>query len=300
LQLNQKLDAVSQRQLFSSVGQVKLLNYYHNAFQKHNLSCGQVLTTKESLSTRRAYLNQRNCLEVMLKNGVIPIINENDTISITELMFTDNDELSGLISGMMQAEILIILSNIDGIFNGDPSKEGSQVIREVLPEEGDLSSYINPTRSSFGRGGMITKCTTARKVAEEGIPVIIANGKKENILIDVLGDRNTLCTRFLPSKRPMSGVKKWISSSESFAQGEIYINAKAEEALRSSMAISLLYVGVVRIEGDFEKGDLVRILSLEGRTLGVGCASHSSKKAKEKIGKKGEKPCIHYDYLYLD
>ena len=148
-----RIDTVSARQLFSAVGQVKLLNRYYDLFNEYGIVCGQVLTTKESLSTRRQYLNQRNCMEVMLANGVIPIVNENDTISVTELMFTDNDELSGLVAAMMQAEALIILSNIDGIYDGSPSDPSSQVIRRVKPSE-DLSRYIDPARSSRGRGGM--------------------------------------------------------------------------------------------------------------------------------------------------
>ena len=115
-----KLDSVDQRQLFSAVGQAKLINRYYELFREHNIACGQVLTTKENFSTRRQYLTQKQCMEVMLENKVIPIVNENDTISVTELMFTDNDELSGLISAMMDSETLVILSNIDGIYNGAP------------------------------------------------------------------------------------------------------------------------------------------------------------------------------------
>ena len=112
---------MEQRQLFSAVGQAKLINRYYELFREHGIPVGQVLTTKESFGTRRHYLNQRNCMMVMLENGVIPIVNENDTISVTELMFTDNDELSGMIASMMDMQALIILSNIDGIYNGSPS-----------------------------------------------------------------------------------------------------------------------------------------------------------------------------------
>ena len=144
-------------------GQAKLINRYYELFREHGIPVGQVLTTKESFGTRRHYLNQRNCMMVMLENGVIPIVNENDTISVTELMFTDNDELSGMIASMMDMQALIILSNIDGIYNGSPSTPGTQVIREV--EQGkDLSDYIQTEKSGFGRGGMLTKTTIARKV----------------------------------------------------------------------------------------------------------------------------------------
>ena len=172
-----KLDSVDQRQLFSAVGQAKLINRYYELFREHGIPVGQVLTMKENFATRRHYLNQKNCMTVMLENGVIPIVNENDTISVSELMFTDNDELSGLIASMMDAQVLIILSNIDGIYNGSPADPASEVIREI--EHGkDLSSYIQTSKSSFGRGGMLTKTNIARKVADEGITVIIANGKQ--------------------------------------------------------------------------------------------------------------------------
>ena len=192
---SKKLDSVEQRQLFSAVGQAKLINRYYELFREHGIPVGQVLTTKESFGTRRHYLNQRNCMMVMLENGVIPIVNENDTISVTELMFTDNDELSGMIASMMDMQALIILSNIDGIYNGSPSTPGTQVIREV--EQGkDLSDYIQTEKSGFGRGGMLTKTTIARKVAFEGITVIIANGKKVNFLVDLLQHpAGTVCRR---------------------------------------------------------------------------------------------------------
>lgn len=125
-----KLDSVDQRQLFSAIGQVKLINRYYELFREYGITVGQVLTMKESFGTRRHYLNQKNCMNVMLDNGVLPIVNENDTISVTELMFTDNDELSGLIATMMDAQALIILSNIDGIYNGLPSDPTSKVIRK--------------------------------------------------------------------------------------------------------------------------------------------------------------------------
>ena len=196
LKIHRKLDAVSARQLFSAVGQAKLINRYYELFREHNIACGQVLTTKENFSTRQQYLTQKQCMEVMLENKVIPIVNENDTISVTELMFTDNDELSGLISAMMDSETLVILSNIDGIYNGAPGQADSKVIPEIHPGQ-ELSQYIQSGKSSFGRGGMLTKCNIARKVADEGIEVIIANGKKENILPDLLRENSSaICTRF--------------------------------------------------------------------------------------------------------
>ncbi len=298
-----KLDPVSARQLFSAVGQIKLIDRYYNLFRDHGLACGQVLTTKNSLSTRRDYLNQKNCMEVMLAAGVVPIVNENDTISVTELMFTDNDELGGMVSTMMSADAMIILSNIDGIFTGNPADPSSELIREIHPNEVDsLSRYIQSSRSSFGRGGMLTKSRIARQVAAEGIEVIIANGKRECILTDIVlrrGESGVPFTRFVPVERPVSGVKKWIAHSDGFAKGELYVGARAAEALCGTSAVSLLPVGVERIEGEFEKGDIVKIFAPDGSQIGVGRVSTDSEHARRVIGAKGARPLVHYDYLYL-
>jgi len=300
LQINKKLDSVEQRQLFSAVGQAKLINRYYELFREHGISVGQVLTTKENFGTRRHYLNQRNCMQVMLDNKVIPIVNENDTISVSELMFTDNDELSGLIASMMDMQTLVILSNIDGVYNGLPSDPNTTIIPEIRKDQ-DISSYIQTSKSTFGRGGMLTKIGIARKIAEEGIEVIIANGTRDNILIDLLTQSgNTPCTRFVPSTTNVSSVKKWIAHSEGFAKGAIYINANAEKVLCGNKAVSLLPIGIERIEGEFEKDDIVQIIGPKQMLLGVGKTNIDSEKARNLIGKKGQKPIIHYDYLYLE
>ena len=290
-----KLDSVDQRQLFSAVGQAKLINRYYELFREHGIAVGQVLTMKENFATRRHYLNQKNCMTVMLENGVIPIVNENDTISVSELMFTDNDELSGLIASMMGAQALIILSNIDGIYNGSPADPTSEVIREIGQGK-DLSSYIQTSKSSFGRGGMLTKTNIARKVADEGITVIIANGKRDNILVDLIQHpESTLCTRFIPSAEPVSSVKKWIAHSEGFAKGELHINYCATELLFSDKAVSILPVGITDVIGEFEKDDIVRIVDFGGKPIGVGKANCDSTQAREAMGKHGKKPVVHYD-----
>ena len=301
VKVGKKLDSVSARQLYSAVGQAKLINRYYELFREHGLKCGQVLTTKENFGSRTHYLNQKHCMEVMLEYGVIPIVNENDTISVTELMFTDNDELSGLIATMMGMDALIILSNIDGIYNGNPADPASRVIPVVERGKTDLASYVQTGRSSFGRGGMLTKCHIAQKVADEGILVVIANGKRSNILVDLLKDPEAIpCTRFLPAVKPVSSVKKWIAHSEGFAKGEIHINKGAEEALLAPKATSLLLVGVTQVVGDFEKDDIVRIVNEEGKLLGVGCAGYGSEEARALIGSRDLKPLVHYDYLYID
>lgn len=298
--LGRRLDEVSARQIYSAVGQVRLIDRYYDLFGEYGIVCGQILTTKESLSTRRDYLNQRNCMETMLSCRVIPIVNENDAISVTELMFTDNDELSGLVAAMMDADLLIILSNIDGIYDGSPADPASRIIRRVEPHT-DLTRYIDTKRSSAGRGGMITKNRVAARTAAEGIETVIANGRRDGILTAIVTSADeTPCTRFVPSATPSSTIKRWIASSEGFAKGAIVINEGAAEAVARNKGVSILPVGVVAVEGAFEKDDIVRIVAADGRRIGLGRAACDSAAAERNKGRRGLKPVIHYDYLYIE
>ncbi len=297
LHVGKQLDSVEQRQLYSAVGQAKLINHYYDLFREYDISVGQVLTMKENFSTRREYLNQRACMQVMLDNGVIPIVNENDTVSVTELMFTDNDELSGMVATMMDADQLIILSNIDGIYNGNPKDPASTVIQSVDPDK-DLTEYIQAEKSGFGRGGMITKCNIARKVAAEGIKVIIANGTRDNILLRLTSaDCDVVHTEFVPHAHEASSVKKWIAHSDSFAKGVVRVNRKVAELLNSDKVISLLMVGVTEIQGHFEEGDIIRIIDPLGNQVAVGRSGYDSEEARRLIGQHNVKPLVHYDYL---
>lgn len=198
LKVDHSLDSVEQRQLFSALGQVKLIGLYYDLFREFHIHVGQVLTMKENFQPGEQYENQRACMTVMLENDVLPIVNENDTVSVTELMFTDNDELSGLIAQMMNADTLILLSNIDGIYTGQPDDPTSELIRTV--ESGaDLSQYIQTEKSAFGRGGMHSKYTTASKLSQAGIRVIIANGERDNILVDLIKKPQDIPhTEFIP------------------------------------------------------------------------------------------------------
>ena len=185
LQIDHSLDSVEQRQLFSAVGQVKLVGLYYDLFREFGIHVGQVLTMKENFQPGEQYENQRACMEVMLENGVLPIVNENDTVSVSELMFTDNDELSGLMAEMVKASTLVLLSNIDGVYTSHPDAPDAELIRLVEPDR-DLSEYIRPERSAFGRGGMHSKYQTASRMQRAGIRVMIANGERDNILIDLM------------------------------------------------------------------------------------------------------------------
>ena len=196
-----KDESVTGRQLFAAVGQAKLIDHYYELFQEYGITVGQILTTKENFVNETLHANQMRCMTAMLDNGVVPVINENDAVSVEELMFTDNDELSGLVARMMKVELLVILSNVDGVFTGNPDEPGSELIHDVYPDE-DYSRYVGSSKSKYGRGGMLTKMNTALGVAADGIEVRIANGKRQDVLIEVLTDpENARCTRFHTKKQ---------------------------------------------------------------------------------------------------
>ncbi|HTI61510.1 glutamate 5-kinase [Mucilaginibacter sp.] len=298
ISVSEKADAVAARQLLASIGQVKLINTYSALFGNFDMLCSQILVTKEDFRDRLHYLNMRNCLEVLLQHQVIPVVNENDVVSVTELMFTDNDELAGLIASMLNAQALIVLTNVDGIYNGDPKLPGSKLIEEIDSETPDFSTFVTSGKSQFGRGGMITKSTMAHKTAQLGIAVHIANGTKDNILTDVLNNKAPH-TRFAPDKSK-SGKKKWIAHSAHTATGAVVVNEGAKIALTSSKATSLLPVGIVKLQENFNKGEIIKLLDEEGKLIGLGIAEYGSDKAKERIGQKKQKALVHYDYLYLN
>jgi len=297
INVSEKYDPVATRQLLASIGQVKLINTYANLFEQFGILCSQVLVTKEDFRDRMHYLNMKNCLEILLQHQVVPVVNENDVVSVTELMFTDNDELAGLIASMLNAQALIVLTNVNGVYDGDPKTEDAKVIEEVIGTDNDFSSFVSSGRSQFGRGGMITKSTMAQKVAQLGIAVHIANGTTSNILTDVL-ENKAVHTYFIPNKSK-SGKKKWIAHSGNFATGIVRLNEGAKAALTSSKASSLLPVGVTNILSDFKKGDIIKLIDEHDKQMGLGIAEYGSEKAKDLIGKKNQKPLVHYDYLYL-
>ena len=294
-----RTDPVSSRQLWASVGQVRLIQLYSELFEKHGMLCSQVLVTKEDFRDRHHFLNIRNCLETLLEHNILPIINENDVVSVTELMFTDNDELAGLISSMMNSEAMIILSNVDGIYDGNPNDCTSKVIPVIDHDFSTITRFISTSKSNFGRGGMVTKFGMAKKVALSGIPVHLANGCSDDILIDILEEKPGIVqTYFTPGKKS-SQIKQWLAYSEINTKGEVHINEGARQMLYSKKATSLLLIGVTAVKGDFLKGDIIRIIDENGHYIGVGKSQYNSETALKKIGEKNAKPIIHYDYLYL-
>jgi glutamate 5-kinase len=299
VKLTKKVDPVSERQVLSSTGQVHLMANYARMFEDKGIPIAQVLVTKEDFRTREHYLNMKNCISGLWQNGILPIVNENDAISVTALMFTDNDELAGLLASMMGCQSLYILSNVNGIYDGDPASGRAQVIRQIKNSKADLSNFISSSTSDFGRGGMLTKCRIAQKTAASGVSVHIANGTRNNVLVDLVQKQAEVeHTHFLPGdSRP--AIKKWMAYSEGFAKAELVVNQGAIEALFSRKATSLLLPGIIAIKGSFLKGDLLRILNDKEELVGIGKAAYDKQMAEKHWADKKYKPIIHYDYLYL-
>ena len=293
LQLPGKLNPVTQRQVFSAVGQVKLMSFYQEIFLTHELFCAQVLATKEDFRDRDHFINMKRCVLALLRDNIVPIVNENDVISISELMFTDNDELAGLMAALINAEKLIILSNVDGL----QTRDGA-LLYEVTADDTSIHEHITSARSSFGRGGMLTKVQICQRAAKLGIHAYIANGK-DCRLTDIVSGSSSHHTHFLPKKK-RSGLKKWMAHQDGTTPGKVVINAGARHRLTDSETIaSLLPVGITAVEGEFKKGDLIQICGEDTVPLGMGIAAYGAKKLHQVLGKQGHKAFIHYNYLFI-
>lgn len=290
-------DPVSRRQVLASVGQIRLIGTYARHFERNGLACAQVLVTKEDFRDREHYRNMENCLRNLLAGGIVPVVNENDVISVTELMFTDNDELAGLLAAMLDADLLVLLTNVDGIHSGPPGEPGSTRITDISVNDTRYLDGISAVKSSFGRGGMLTKTTMARKLARLGTAVHVADGTADGILGAVLSGAD-IGTRFHPRKRA-SRQKKWIAHADGAVKGELRLDAGAVSALGGAKPVSLLPVGVVAVTGDFRAGDVVRLTDPSGKVIGLGKTRLNADAAAAVKGLKHQKPIVHVDHLVL-
>jgi glutamate 5-kinase len=291
-------DPVARKQVLAATGQVRLMETYRALFQQGGRNIAQVLASKSDFQTRRHYLNMRGCIEALLTAGIVPVINENDVVAITELMFTDNDELAGLLAGMVKAELLCLLSTVPGVFDGDPDHPRSSCIATWDDEEHQVEDIVLRGTSALGRGGMHSKISIARKTARLGTEVVIADGSDPEILVRITGAEHA-GTRF-PARGEASPAKRWLASADDHAAGHVVVNQGAEDALRdSNMLTSLLPVGIDSVEGSFNRGDVIQIRSQDGSVLGCGRARYNHEEADRLKGKRGQKALIHYDYLFL-
>jgi glutamate 5-kinase len=296
--LDRVSDPVARKQVLAATGQVRLMENYRALFARHGRPVAQVLASKSDFQTRRHYLNMRGCIDGLLAAGIVPVINENDVVSITELMFTDNDELAGLLAGMMNADLLCLLSTVPGVFDGDPDDPATRCIETWDDQRHRADEVVQAGASKLGRGGMHSKLNMARKTAQLGTTVVIADGTDPDILNKIVSGQPA-GTRFAAAGEA-SPAKRWLASADAHAVGSVTVNPGAAEALldRSRLA-SLLPVGIETVEGPFSQGDVIQVRDIEGSVLGCGRAGYGHEEAELAIGKRGQKPLIHYDYLYL-
>ncbi len=292
-------DPVARKQVMAATGQVRLMETYRELFDRRGLTVAQVLASKSDFQTRRHYLNMRGCIDALLTAGIVPVVNENDVVSITELMFTDNDELAGLLAGMVKADLLCLLSTVPGVFDGDPDDPETECISRWDDQKYQIEDIVLRGTSALGRGGMHSKLAIARKTAQLGTEVVIADGCDPDILVKVVGEEQA-GTHF-PARGEASPAKRWLASADGHATGSVTVNTGAETALldRSRMT-SLLPVGIEALEGPFSRGDIIRIHNPDGKVLGCGRARYDYDEARKLIGRRGQKALIHYDYLYLE
>jgi glutamate 5-kinase len=249
------------QQAAAATGQSVLMAKYRELFRKYDLKVAQILLTAEDLSNRAAYVHTCDVLALLLKVGVVPIINENDVTSVDELMhaegykvnFSDNDILSVLVAGAVGADLVIILSDVEGLFTADPSQPGAELIKTVESITAELKDSLSG-KSKLGRGGIQSKIKAAEIATQCGIPVIIANSRRENVIADILAGKE-IGTYFKPQSK-MSAMKRWIAYGAA-VKGSIYVNEGAKKAILEGS--SLLPVGVTKVVGTFNEGDVVSI-----------------------------------------
>jgi glutamate 5-kinase len=267
------------QQASAATGQSVLMAKYRELFREHEVKVAQILLTAEDLSNRAAYLHTCNVLEMLLKLGVVPIINENDVTSVDELKpvtegyrvnFSDNDILSVLVASAMRADLVIILSDVDGLFTKDPQDPTAELIKTVDCVTCELKESVNG-KSRLGRGGIQSKVKAAEIATTCGIPVVIANSRKENIIADILAGKQ-VGTYFKPQPK-LPAVKRWIAYGAS-VKGQIHVNEGAKKAILEGS--SLLPVGVTKIVGHFDAGDVVSIIGEDNIEFAKGNPNYNS------------------------
>lgn len=293
-------ESVADKQVYAAIGQVRLMTTYAHLFQKESALCAQVLVTKEDFRDRNHYENMRRCFLNLLRDGIVPIVNENDVIAIKELVFTDNDELAGLIAAQLQADAVIILTSVDGVLDRSPSDPRALTIPEIdLSRIAEFEKHVTAEKTDVGRGGMLTKFAIAKKLMRSGIAAHIIHGKHDTSLTDVIAGK-AVGTRFVPERRTNT-IKRRLAYADGLAMGALTLNTCTSDLLRAhERTMSILPVGVTRVSGAFEKGDVIEIQDDRRARLGYGIAACDSDVAIASAGKKGGRPVVRYDYLFIE
>ncbi len=284
LGLSNKPKGIPLKQAAAAIGQSKLIQLYERNFSSFDIKAAQILLTRDDITDRRRFLNARNTLITLLSYGVVPVINENDTVAIDEIKFGDNDLLSGLVTNVIDADLLIILSDIEGLFTADPSVHSNAELIPVVEEiTKDIETIAGDSKSIEGTGGMASKVETAKKASGYGIPAIIMNGKKPGLLVKALKGFD-VGTIFLPKKSRLTSRKHWIAYALP-TSGHLILDKGAKDALLLR-GRSLLPSGVLSIKGHFEAGDAVTCEDEQGSAFAKGLTNYNSREIEKIKGKK--------------
>jgi glutamate 5-kinase len=306
--MDHRPELIRERQAVAAVGQAGLIMAYEKAFNRHGRQAAQVLLTSDDLCSRERYLNGRNTLNTLLEWQIVPIINENDTVRTEEIAVGDNDNLAAMITLLMDADILINLTDIDGLFTKDPRRwKDATLIPEVRKMAKDIEQMASDIPGALGTGGMLSKMNAARKVTAAGVPMIIASGLKHNILLRLF-DGQMHGTYFVPNQHRLASRKSWIAFTLK-PQGALQVDAGAATALVSK-GKSLLPSGILDVDGDFRVGAAVAIKTPENRVLGTGLVNYSARDVRRIMGLKtneiqkrlGAKPydeVVHRDNMVI-
>ncbi len=296
------------KQAAAAIGQGRLMRYYKDAFRGCDRRVAQILLTRDDLANRRRFLNARNTLMVLLEYGVVPIINENDTVVVDEIRFGDNDNLSALVTSLAEADLLVILSDVDGLYDSNPrtnpQAQRIELVKQITPEIEDMAGGAG---SEVGTGGMATKIEAAKRASLYGVSTVIVNGRQPQVLPRLFSGEE-LGTWFLPVTDHLNARKHWIAFTKK-ARGRLLVDEGARRAL-TDKGKSLLPSGIVRIEGTFERGDAVRLCDAEGREFARGIINysraelqriqgHNSQAIEELLGYQYGAEVVHRDNLVL-
>lgn len=290
---------VPAKQMLAAVGQPRLMAIYEQYFGIYGAHVAQILLTRADLTDRRRYLNARNTFEALLKQNVLPIVNENDTLTTEEIRFGDNDNLSAHVANLVEADLLLLLTDQDGLYTADPKQDpDARLIREVGPEPfaDELWQAAGGSSSGLGTGGMVTKLQAADLARHSGTTVVIARGSEPDVLLRLAGGEE-IGTRVLPVLNKLEARKRYILSGSRSA-GEIQVDAGAARALAHGG--SLLPAGVLAVSGEFERGDTIRITVQDGRALAVGLAGYASSDLAQLCGRQSNEIETILGYTFGD
>jgi len=289
---------IPQKQAAAAIGQTRIIREYRETFQSRNYNVAQVLLTRDDLSNRRRYLNARNTMTTLLDYGVTPIVNENDTVVVEEIRFGDNDNLSALVTSLMDADLLIILSDVDGLYDSDPADNPqAELIPIVERVTQTIEAMGGTSKGSLGTGGMVTKLKAAKKAALSGVGCLIVNGRSQKILSRVFAGEE-VGTYFLPAQSKLTAKKHWIAFSKK-PRGKLLLDEGAQNAV-IKRGKSLLPSGIIGVEGGFERGDAVRLCDTDGREFARGVISYSLAETLQIMGKQCSQIELVLGYKYRD